>query len=179
MDGALPGVALQSGERPAVDTLPWMDPVNLHRMADILAADLGRLLPAQRDTIATRLSTLRQRLLGITSTAETRLARARSVSVWSLSDRLDYFVTGFNLDPAGRTAMEDTAWTASAAATLVQQLKAQDVDVVLHHQPLPAPLETALTQAGRRIVVVDITGRDPLNELEANAQKLVAAFRVG
>ena len=40
IDGALPGIALQAGK--ALPSQPWLDPVNLGRMADILANELGR-----------------------------------------------------------------------------------------------------------------------------------------
>lgn len=176
VDGALPGVALQAGDRPALDTLPWLDPTNLHRMADILASDLGRLAPLNRDAVAAQLTALRRRLLGITSVTESRLAQAHSVSVWRLSDRLDYFISGFNLDPAGRSVLDDGIWTPDASAALVAQLQEHDVDVVLHHQPLPEALNAALSQASRRVAVLDTAGRDPVGELASNAARLTAAL---
>jgi len=108
LDASLPGMALQEQDATA-NALPWLDPVNLGRMADVIASDVGRLVPAAKPRLQANVGTLRQQLLSITAQSEARLASASNLAVFSLSDRLDYLVSGFNLDLAGTDARADEA----------------------------------------------------------------------
>lgn len=171
LDASLPGIALQE-QGASANALPWLDPVNLGRMADVIAADVARLVPAAQTRLQTNATTLRQALLGITAQSEARLARASNVTVFSLSDRLDYVVSGFNLDLAGSAVREDDAWTPEALAALTQQLRSASVAAVLHHREPPPALAQAVQQAGARSIVLMTEGIDPLAELKENAQRL-------
>lgn len=171
LDASLPGIALQDGADTAA-ALPWLDPVNLGRMADVIAADLGRLVPAARPRLQANAAALRQRVLAATAQSEARLAMAANLTVFSLSDRLGYLVSGFNLDLAGSEVREDDAWTPDAVAALVPRLHAASVAAVLHHREPPAPLRAALQAAGLRTIVLQTEGRDPLADLSDNGQRL-------
>lgn len=171
LDASLPGMALQEHGASA-NAMPWLDPVNLGRMADVIAGDIARLVPAAQPRLQTNAAALRQTVLGITSQSEATLARASNVTVFSLSDRLAYLVSGFNLDLAGSDLREDDAWTPEALAELTQRLKADSVAAVLHHRELPTPLAQAVQQSGVRSIVLMTEGIDPLAELKENAQRL-------
>ena len=173
LDASLPGIALQEQAATAA-ALPWLDPVNLGRMADVIAADLGRLLPEARPRVQANAAALRQQLLAISAQSEARLAAASNVAVFSLSDRLDYLVSGFNLDLAGSDAREDSAWTPEALAALVQQLKAAKPAAVLHHREAPPAVAQAVQQVGVRLIVLQTEGRDPVGDLKVNAERLAA-----
>ncbi|WP_382320443.1 hypothetical protein ACFJI0_13710 [Hydrogenophaga sp. UC242_53] len=73
LDASLPGMALQEQDA-AANALPWLDPVNLGRMADVIASDVGRLVPAAKPRLQANVGALRQQLLGITAQSEARLA---------------------------------------------------------------------------------------------------------
>jgi ABC-type Zn uptake system ZnuABC Zn-binding protein ZnuA len=178
LDASLPGMALQEGDVSA-NALPWLDPVNLGRMADVIASDVSRLVPDARAGLQTNVSTLRQQLLAITAQSEARLSAASNLTVFSLSDRLDYLVSGFNLDLAGTDARVDEAWTPEALAELTRRLRSASVVAVLHHRELPAGLAQAARQAGARAVVLITEGQDPVAELRENAVRLgnIAATR--
>lgn len=173
LDASLPGMALQEGGASA-DAQPWLDPVNLGRMADVIASDLARLVPAAKPRLLANVATLRQQVLAITAQSEARLAAANNLTVFSLSDRLDYLINGFNLDGAGADARDDEAWTPEALAELTQRLNTGSVAAVLHHREPPPPLAQAVQQAGARTIVLMTEGRDPLGELRENAQRLGA-----
>ncbi|WP_137921844.1 zinc ABC transporter substrate-binding protein [Hydrogenophaga sp. 2FB] len=178
LDASLPGMALQEQAASATD-LPWLDPVNLGRMADVIAGDVARLVPAAKPRLQTNVATLRQQVLAITAQSEARLASASSVAVFSLSDRLDYLVNGFNLDLAGTDARADEAWTPDALADLTKRLRSASVAAVLHHRELPANVAQAVQQAGVKAIVLQTEGRDPIGELRENSQRLgaIAAAR--
>ena len=174
LDASLPGMALQEQQGAAVNALPWLDPVNLGRMADVIASDVARLVPAARPRLQANVAALRQQVLTITAQSEARLAAASNLAVFSLSDRLDYLVNGFNLDLAGTDARADEAWTPEALAELAQRLRGASVAAVLHHRELPPALAQAVQQAGARSIVLLTEGRDPVGELRENAQRLGA-----
>ncbi|MGE0097307.1 MAG: metal ABC transporter solute-binding protein, Zn/Mn family [Hydrogenophaga sp.] len=171
LDAALPGMALHEGDASA-NALPWLDPVNLGRMADVIASDVARLVPAARPGLQANVAGLRQQLLAITAQSEARLAAASNLTVFSLSERLGYLASGFNLDIAGTDARADDAWTADALAELTQRLRGASVVAVLHHRELSPALALAVQQSGARTIVLLTEGRDPVGELRENSQRL-------
>lgn len=173
LDASLPGMALQEGDASA-NALPWLDPVNLGRMADVIASDVARLVPAARPRLLANVAALRQQVLTITAQSEARLAAASNLTVFSLSDRLDYLTNGFNLDTAGTDARADEAWTPDALAELTRRLRSASVVAVLHHRELPAALALAVQQSGARVIVLLTEGRDPVGELRENTERLGA-----
>lgn len=172
LDASLPGIALRE-EAASATALPWLDPVNLGRMADVVAADVGRLVPGARTRLQGNAAALRQQLLAITAQSEARLAAASNVAVFSLSDRLDYLVTGFNLDLVGHDVRDDdAAWTPEGLGALTTRLREATVAAVLHHREPPPAVAQAVQQAGAKLIVLQTEGRDPLAELKENAQRL-------
>jgi hypothetical protein len=173
LDASLPGMALQEGDVSA-NALPWLDPVNLGRMADVIASDVSRLVPQARAGLQSNVSALRQQLLAVTAQSEARLATAGNLTVFSLSDRLDYLVSGFNLDLAGVDARADEGWTPEALEELTRRLRSASVVAVLHHrEPAPAVAQ-AVQRAGARTIVFQTEGRDPLEDLRENAARIGA-----
>lgn len=159
IDGALPGIALQTSKSSLLSQ-PWLDPVNLGRMADILANELGRLEPAAQPTIMARLATLKRRLITLTARNEAALAAAENVTVASMGERLDYLISGLNL--------ERIAWPASRdPADLAQQLHAAGVTLVLGDTEVEAAFRQALEAKGIRLrVLLASSEANPLDELE-------------
>ena len=171
LDASLPGIALRDSA--ATAALPWLDPVNLGRMADVIAADVARLAPDAKPRLQDNVAVLRQRLLAVSAQSEARLARAANLSVFSLSDRLDYLVSGFNLDLVGIDAREDdAAWTPEALADLTKRLREGSVAAALHHREPPPAVAQAVQQAGAKLIVLQTEGRDPVAELQGNAERL-------
>nr|WP_315494034.1 zinc ABC transporter substrate-binding protein [uncultured Rhodoferax sp.] len=171
LDASLPGMALQELGASA-NALPWLDPVNLGRMVDVIAGDLARLAPSAKLRLQANATTLRQQILATTAQSEARLAGANNLAVFSLSDRLDYLVSGFNLDLMGVDARDDEAWTTEALGALVLRLRIASVRAVLSHRELPPALAQAMQQAGVLIIVLLTEGRDPLGELRENSRRL-------
>ncbi len=85
LDASLPGMALQEQQGAAVNALPWLDPVNLGRMADVIASDVARLVPAARPRLQANVTALRQQVLADEAWTPEVLAdltqRLRSASV--------------------------------------------------------------------------------------------------
>src|SRR5690606_11450330 len=67
VDGALPGVALQANSD--MRGYPWLNPVNLGRMADVIATDLERLAPSAQPALQGNLAGLKRSLVALAADA--------------------------------------------------------------------------------------------------------------
>ncbi|MCD0503874.1 metal ABC transporter solute-binding protein, Zn/Mn family, partial [Bordetella petrii] len=176
LDGALTGIALQQGAGSPFAAYPWLSVVNLGRMADIVAADFIRLSPADGKRIETNLADIKHRLVEINARTQAGLVQAANVSVVSLSDRLPYLITEFNLDLIATDARDDRDWTPEALAELTATLKDNGAAAaLLHREPTPQ-LKQAIEAGGARAIVLATDGDDPVAELQANSDSLLQAL---
>jgi hypothetical protein len=174
VDGALPGIAVQPGNKvDGLSSQPWFSSNNMGRMADVMAADLVRLAPAAKPAIEANLAALKQRLLKFSADSEARLANADNLSVMSLSDHFGYLIGGLNLELVGLDARPDAEWTPEALKELETTLKDNDVAVVLHHRQPSDAVKAAIAGAGSRLVVLSTDAADPVAELEGNVDLVI------
>jgi ABC-type Zn uptake system ZnuABC Zn-binding protein ZnuA len=174
VDGALPGIAVQPGSKvDGLNSQPWLASNNMGRMADVMAADLVRLVPAAKPKIDANLATLKQRLLKLSADSESRLANADNLSVMSLSDHFGYLIGGLNLELIGLDARPDAEWTPEALTQLGATLKDNDVAVVLHHRQPSDTVRAVIDEAGSRLVVLSVDAADPVAELEGNVDLVI------
>lgn len=177
VDGALPGIAVQGDN--AFTAYPWLNATNLGRMADVMASDLERLAPADKSKIQANLADLKRQLLELTSSSETRLVKVDNLSVVSLSDRLGYLASGLNLDVVDQPLPVEDKWDNAALKALGENLKEQDVALVLHHrQPDPAVAEV-IKASGAQLLVVDSDPEDTVVGLKASIEQVVDALSKG
>ncbi|KIQ04413.1 MULTISPECIES: zinc ABC transporter substrate-binding protein [Pseudomonas] len=178
VDGALPGIATQAESAGENDlaSYPWLAINNMGRMADVMAADLVRLAPDAKGKVEQNLATLKQRLLKLNAHSEAELAKADNLSVYSLSSRLDYLVSGLNLDLVSSDSRDDRDWDAESLKALTSALKEDDVALVLHHRKPSQPVADAVKAAGIPLLVLETESDDPLAELESNVGSLVKAL---
>lgn len=176
VDGALPGIALRSEGGDALASQPWLDINNLGRMADVIAADLSRLAPDAKPQIEANLATLKQRLLQLSATSESRLAELDNLAVASLSPHFDYLIGGLNLDAVELPAPVDGKWTAAALGELSAVLKEHEVAVVLSERRPDAELTAAIEAGGSRLAVIEDTGDEPAGKLEAAIDQVLDAL---
>lgn len=174
MDGALPGIAVQPGNKvEGLNSQPWFSSNNMGRMADVMAADLVRLDPEAKPTIDANLAALKQRLLKLSATSEARLANADNLSVVSLSDHFGYLIGSLNLELIGQDPRPDAEWTSEALKQLGTTLKDNDVAVVLHHRQPSAALKAVIAESGSQLVVLSTDAEDPVAELEGNVDMVI------
>ena len=177
VDGALPGIAVQGND--AFAAYPWLNPTNLGRMADVLANDLGRLSPSDQAKIQNNLASLKRQLLELSAGSETRLADADNLSVVNLSDRLGYLIGGLNLDLIDHPQVADDQWDAVALKRLGDELKGQEVALVLHHKQPSKEVVEVIAASGAKLVVVDTDPQDTLAGLKASVEQVVGALVSG
>ena len=178
LDGALNGIAPQSDTRPGGQfaAYPWLSIVNRGRMADIVAADLGRLSPSDDKRIAENLAQIKRTLVELNASSQAGLAQAENVAVVSLSERLPYLIAEFNLDLIDTNARDDKDWTPETLAALTATLKDNGAAAaLLHREPTPE-LRQAIEAGGAKAVVLATDGADPVADLQANAKLLLQAL---
>ena len=172
VDGALPGIAVSGDD--AYGAYPWLNPTNLGRMADVLANDLERLAPADKAKIQGNLAGLKRQLLELSAASQTRLAKVDNLTVVSLSERLGYLASGLNLDVVEQPL--PTEWDAAALKALEENLKAQDVALVLDHRQPDAAVAEVIKAAGAKLVVVESDPEDAFAGLKASVDQVVGAL---
>ncbi|MDR6711185.1 ABC-type Zn uptake system ZnuABC Zn-binding protein ZnuA [Pseudomonas hunanensis] len=177
VDGALPGIAVQGDE--AFAGYPWLNPTNLGRMADVMANDLERLSPADKDKIQANLAGLKRQMLELISSSQTRLAEVDNLSVVSLSERLGYLASGLNLDVVDQPLPADDKWDSAALKALGDNLKAQDVALVVHHREPTPEVAAVIKASGARLLVVDSDAQDTVAGLKASVEQVIGALQQG
>ncbi|QHG64498.1 metal ABC transporter solute-binding protein, Zn/Mn family [Pseudomonas putida] len=177
VDGALPGIAVSGDD--AYDAYPWLNPTNLGRMADVLANDLERLAPADKDRIQGNLAGLKRQLLELTASSQTQLAKVDNLSVVSLSERLGYLASGLNLDVVEQPLPADGKWDEATLKALGENLKGQDVALVLDHRQPDAELAKVIEAAGAKLLVVESDSEDAVAGLKASVEQVVGALSEG
>ncbi|MCY1438024.1 Zinc-uptake complex component A periplasmic [compost metagenome] len=169
VDGALPGIAVNGDD--AYGAYPWLNPTNLGRMADVVANDLERLSPDDKAKIQGNLAGLKRQLLELAASSQTRLAKVDNLTVVSLSERLGYLVSGLNLDAVEQALPGE--WDAAALKALGDNLKAQDVALVLDHRQPEAVVVEVIKAAGAKLVVVESDPEDVVAGLKASVDQVV------
>ncbi len=177
VDGALPGIATQpalSGN--GLDTQPWLEPTNMGRMADIIAADLVRLAPDASPQIEQNLASLKHRLLQLSASSESKLAEIDNLSVVSLSAHFDYLISGLNLEPVPFELPTTRRWSAEQLAQLTQTLNDYEVALVLAPNQPSDDILAAIAASNSTLVVLEEADTDPVTNLESHINDLLEAF---
>lgn len=175
VDGALPGIAVTGAD--AYAGYPWLSPTNLGRMADVVANDLERLSPADKARIKTNLAGFKQQVLALAADSQTRLAKVENLTTVSLSERLGYLASGLNLDLVDQPL--PTKWDAAALKALADNLKNQDVALVLDHRQPEAAVAQVIKDSGAKLVVVQSDTDDTLAGLKSSVDLIVEALGQG
>jgi len=177
VDGALPGIAVSGDD--AYGAYPWLNPTNLGRMADVLANDLERLAPADKAKIQGNLAGLKRQLLELTANSQTQLAKADNLTVVSLSERLGYLASGLNLDVVEQALPADGKWDDAALEALAENLKEQDVALVLDHRQPDAQVAEVIKASGAKLLVVESDPEDAVGGRKASVDQVVGALSKG
>ncbi|MFJ4110136.1 metal ABC transporter substrate-binding protein [Pseudomonas sp. NPDC089758] len=177
VDGALPGIAVTGDD--AYNAYPWLNPTNLGRMADVLANDLERLAPADKAKIQGNLAALKRQLLELTASSQTKLAELDNLSVVSLSERLGYLASGMNLDVVEQPLPADGKWDEAMLKALGENLKGQDVALVLDHRQPDAAVAEVIKASGATLLVVESDPQDAVTGLKTSIDQVVGALSKG
>ncbi|WP_337182486.1 zinc ABC transporter substrate-binding protein [Shinella sp.] len=178
-DGAI-YAALDLAPMPATGegSAPWLAPSSLGRMADVLAADLSRLVPSSAEAIAANLAALKQRVLAFKAESDMAFAEVVDLTAIALSPHFAYLAADLGIDLRASITAAPNEWTPERAGKLAEWLKTNGVSVVfLNAEPGPALLE-AMTGV-KPVLLSSVEGEVPdvVVVMERNLEALRAAFQ--
>lgn len=145
----------EAGER-APSVYYWLSPSNGARSAEIIAADLMRLAPADAAKIADNLATFRRGLLDLKREYEQKLAALPDVTVYALGPGLVYLTADMSLFVDGYFLKQDINWTESDADAFSEHLEQHGIRVVIHQWEPSETIRAAIERAGARLVVLEL-----------------------
>lgn len=194
LDGALPGIAMLTppDDKEVYDALglspmpasgegaaPWLSPTALGRMADVVAADIERLVPDARERIQGHLAEIKRRLIAAKAKTDVALADAPSTTVLALSGRYGYLASDLGLELVASITAAPNEWTAGRAEKLASLLKQRNVAaVLLDFEPNPETAAAIKTAGARAIVMAQVEGEgaDPVAIVEDNLARVTGAL---
>jgi ABC-type Zn uptake system ZnuABC Zn-binding protein ZnuA len=133
----------------------WLSPSNGVRSAEIVAADLMRLAPAEAPAIAVNLGAFRRRVLELKRDYEIKLAALADVTVYALAGELVYLTNDMSIYVDGYFLKPDIQWTEADATSFSRHLDEREIGVVIHRYEPAEPIRAAIDAAGARLVVLE------------------------
>lgn len=162
LDGDSAGVSMVA-RRNGGGALPqaWLSPVNGMRMAEIVAADLKRLNPADSARIDANLERFRHRLFGIKRAGDDCIAGAEVPAVIALTDEFAYLTDAMNIEVTEYFLKAEEQWDAAEAARLRAVVAASGAPAILHKWQPEGAVMAAVRDSGAALFVLDTLDPPP------------------
>ena len=155
------------------ETAPWLAPTRLGEMAEIVAGDLSRLVPADAARMAENLRGLKHELLQIKAQADAVMARRDEVAAIALSPQFGYMAADLGLDLRARIIAAPAEWTPERAQELAGWMVAEDIPIALTARELPASLTAAFAERQIQILQLEpLAPGDPAQLIAGNLARL-------
>ncbi len=172
IDGALPGIAVLNDEADVVAQQPWMDLINLGRMADIVSADLQRLMPRNKAQIDINLAQFKKELLSQNTQSELELSQIDNLTVLNLSDSLTYLLSSLNLDVL---QLPSSLNSTSDSVQIGQFIDAEDIALIVYEGKLSNAMQDAIKYTQVKAIELKQDKVQPIsNQLKIRKELLLA-----
>lgn len=140
---------------PAPSRHVWLSPTNAVRMAELVAADLARLSPADAQAIAANLAAFAAAMRRLKAEYGAHSAALADPRVLSLADEFAYLFSDLGVFADGWFIRQDVHWTAADRDALGRHLREHGIRVVTHKWQPDASIAAAIAAAGARLAVLD------------------------
>lgn len=160
----------------------WTSPANVAKMADIVAADLARLVPKDAADISANLAGLKADLFALRTQAQNRLLEVEIPEVVSLSAPFYYLFQDLGIHVSAWSLDDSFRWTPAEQRAFRERVEQLDVPAVVTAFPLDETLQESLSDAGVHVAVLNPLegmadkGGTTLAVLRANLDHLLAAL---
>lgn len=151
----VPWVPRQADVDPGLSRFIWLSLTNATRMAELVAADLERLSPADAPHIGKNLNAFTTSMRRMKADYGARFAGLADPRVLSLADEFVYLLSDLGVFVDGWFIKQDVNWTDSDRAALTAYLKEHGVRVVVHKWEPDPGIASAIAAAGAKLVVLD------------------------
>ncbi len=133
----------------------WLSLPNAIRMGDIIAHDLIELFPDSAATIRENLDGLKWELLNLRSDYQRRLIETGDDTVFALTGDFVYLTNDMGLYVDGYFIKQDIRWNETDLEMLTNHLTQRDIRVVIHKWLPSDAIQSAVSEAGATLVVLD------------------------
>jgi len=133
----------------------WLSLSNAIRMGDIIAHDLIELFPDSAATIRENLEGLKWELLDLRSDYQRRLIEAGDDTVFALTGDFVYLTNDMGLYVDGYFIKQDIRWNETDLEMLTNHLTQRSIRVVIHKWLPSDAIQSAVSEAGATLVVLD------------------------
>lgn len=133
----------------------WFSLPNAIRMAEIIAADLKRLAPADEARVDANLAAFSRRMQGLRAEFDAKFLQLEDPQVFSLTDRFVYLTNDLGLFVSGYFLEDDLRWSQDDLAAFSAFLSARGVRRVIHHWRPSDEIMAAIETAGAQLVILD------------------------
>lgn len=141
---------------PGLSRYIWLSPTNATRMAELIAADFSRLVPADEQRIGANLAAFTQSMRELKADYGGRFARLADARVFSLAEEFVYLYSELGVFVDGWFIKQDINWTQADYDALTAYLKDHELHVVVHRWQPDAKVTAAIAAAGAKIAILDV-----------------------
>ncbi len=156
LDRSRAGLPLLNSAAPQYDTPPavWNSPGNAARMADIVAADLGRLAPAENEQIRTNLDAFKRDLFTLRSRYESAFSRLDAFEVAALTEQYIYLTDEFGISVVQTFLKPEIRRQTTDLESFSEALRAYDVKGVVCSWEPDAAIARRIREHGAKSIIL-------------------------
>ncbi len=166
------------GHKTGLDPHVWLSPINLKKMASVMASALVEKDPEHAEVYENNLLSLNSRLDRIDKSIAKKLAPFRGASFFVFHPAFGYFAHNYHMN---QVAVETggKSPTPRQLFRLIQKAKTENVQVIfVQPQFDPRSAESVANAIGGRVVLLDSLAEDVAGNIEIMATKIEQALMV-
>ncbi len=133
----------------------WLSLSNASRMAEIIAADLKRLVPGFRKQIEKNLLSLKKRIFNLKLEFDNKFGHIEDLELLALADEFVYLTSDFSMQTVATLVKTGTAWTENDIRILKRILAENNIRIVIHKWQPAKEIKETIEKAGARLVILN------------------------
>ena len=160
----------------------WLGPSNIMRILDIIAEDLSRIVPENKERISHNLRKTKKEISIIIAKFQKAFSQFNNTDIITLSDDFAYLANDFELFTTDTFTDDGRAWSENKLSALRNSIIDNDVKVIIHKWQPDQSVIAAIKAVNAQLIVLDpvnqtvITDNTLLQILEGNLEKLHKSF---
>lgn len=133
----------------------WLSLANGARMADVIASDLMRLYPDQKEELSRNLKQFQKQIHSMRVAYDSQFAQVDNLTVFCLASEFVYLTDDAGIYVDGYMVKQDINWDQNDLLALTKRLKENDIPVVVHKWMPSEAIQKAIYAGGAKLVVLN------------------------